>query len=144
MASAGARDASPPPPAPPPAADPAADSDAGSSPKKKGRVAVTEAQRSLEQLRQLRAEQKKILADLRKRARQQRRRISALNKKASKVSLQELMEITCIKHQMLMEKGELPAAEAADAAASDAPMDPGEAFAAVAALAAKRKNPTVT
>lgn len=140
MASEGKSADSPPPPAPPPAGEPPAESDAGSSPKRKGRTVVTEAQRSLEQLRQLRSEQKKVLADLRKRARQQRRRISALNKKASKVTLQELMEIACIKHQMLLDKGELEAADDGEPAASDAPMDPGEAFAAVAALAAKRKS----
>lgn len=127
----------PPPPEEPEAASPHVDEGA----KKKPRAAVTEAQRNLERLRELRGQQKKVLSDLRRKTRAERRRISALNKKASKVSLQELMEIACIKHQMLMDKGELPPADdAAAAASSTTHMTPGEAFAAVAAHAAKNKD----
>lgn len=132
------------PPVPPPPEEPPSDAPESDSPKKKPRIAVTEAQRNLDQLRDMRAQQRKVLSDLRRQARQQRRRITALNKKASKVSLQELMEITCIKHQMLLQAGEVEPPSDSDKAAPSAPLDPGTAFAAVAAIAAKQKVKKVT
>lgn len=140
MAAAGSADAAAAPATPPRPRDPSPASAAGEQSRKRQRPIVTEAQRSFEQLKVLRAQQKKVLTDLRKRARVERRRITALNKKASKVSLQELMEIACLKHQMLLDKGELPHVDEAAAASTGPAITPGQAFAAVAAHAAKRKE----
>ena len=136
MADARSRSPSP-PPVPPPSDPPAsgaggADPPNGASPgdtptaRRKARAAVTQTERNLEVLRARRIAMSKQLDAIRKETKEAKRRISNLNKKASKTSLRELLQISLLKYQALKAKGELDESEmvvdpTATSSGSDAP-----------------------
>jgi hypothetical protein len=69
---------------------------------------VTSAAKALQELREKRVAQRKVLLDLRKETKRQKRKVKALNQKAAKLTVAEICEITHLKWATLVEKGELP------------------------------------
>jgi hypothetical protein len=91
--------AAPPAPAEPPTPD-------GDNAKPK-KLPMTSTEKAVAQLRTERLEQRRKLAQLRKDIRTAKRKASALNKKASKITMEELLQISLLKYRSLAATGEV-------------------------------------
>ena len=113
MIAAAMAEADEPPPVPPPdgdsGPDDAAAEDGTPQPKRqrKPRAAVTDSQRALVALREERTKQRRVLAELRQRTKHERRNLTNLNRKAGRVNLHELLQISLLKFQQMQARGEI-------------------------------------
>lgn len=127
-----------------PAAEPA-DAAAPGSPeddnKKAKKTAVTSTEKAVAQLRSDRLEQRRKLSQIRKDIRTAKRKASALNKKASKITMEELLQISLLKYRSLAAAGEVDDTEEiiqeASSSSSAAGL-PEKAFGIMAAMAGKK------
>lgn len=116
------------------------------TPKLAKKAPLTDPEREIQALRQARVEQRKRLVQIRKDTRKAKRRASALNKKAAKISMEELMSISLLKYRALLSTGEvaetdaLMEEEASGGSSSSSTKLSEKAFGIVAALAKKKKE----
>ena len=130
-----------------PAAEPA-DAAAPGSPeddnKKAKKTAVTSTEKAVAQLRSERLDQRRKLSQIRKDIRTAKRKASALNKKASKITMEELLQISLLKYRSLAAAGEVDDTEEiiqeASSSSSAAGL-PEKAFGIMAAMASKKHKP---
>jgi hypothetical protein len=119
----------------------AAEEEAG-SPKKPApkKVPITDSEKNLQRLREERVSQKKKLADLRAATKKEKRNVAKLNRKASKLSLDELVQISMVKFRGLRTAG-LVEDETEDGPTGGASSDPApeEVLSIVGAVAKKQK-----
>jgi len=127
--------AAPPAPAEPPTPD-------GDNAKPK-KLPMTSTEKAVAQLRTERLEQRRKLAQLRKDIRTAKRKASALNKKASKITMEELLQISLLKYRSLAATGEVEDTEEIIQEASSSSGDglPEKAFGIMAAMAKKKHKP---
>jgi hypothetical protein len=138
------------PPAPPPAEPPAAAGAAEGPPLKKSRkkTPITEGEKQLAALREERQAQRKRLAELRAATKKEKRACAKLNRKANRLTVDELLEVALLKFRSLtsVEPGDDAPASASSVASSSAAPMPEEAVAFMAAHIKKQKaaaqNPT--
>lgn len=117
------------------------------TPKLAKKAPLTDPEREIQALRQARVEQRKRLVQIRKDTRKAKRRASALNKKAAKISMEELMSISLLKYRALLSTGEVAETdalmeeeEASGGSSSSSTKLSEKAFGIVAALAKKKKE----
>jgi hypothetical protein len=124
---------------------PPKDTDAvGGKKKAPAKVLLTEAERALEALRQERAAQKKKLKDLRMQSRREQRKVVQLHRKAAKVTLREVVEISLVKYAALAAKDTTMPSVAelhTGGASSSSAAHPGDFGKMAAALCAKAAEP---
>lgn len=128
--------AAPPAPAEPPSPD-------GENAKAK-KLPMTSTEKAVAQLRSERLEQRRKLAQLRKDIRTAKRKASALNKKASKITMEELLQISLLKYRSLAATGEVDDTEEIIQEASSSSSGDGlpeKAFGIMAAMAKKKHKP---
>lgn len=127
--------------APPPEPSEAGTADVDS--KKPKKTPITSTEKAVHQLRTDRADQKRKLSQIRKDIRTAKRKASALNKKASKISMEELLQISLLKYRSLAATGEVEDAadiitQASSPSSSSTEGLPEKAFGIMAALAKKK------
>lgn len=132
---------------PPPASEAAAGAAAAEEeeqPAKKGspkKVPITDGEKNLQRLREERLHQKKKLAEIRASTKKAKRDVAKLNKKASRVSLDELVQISMVKFRSLKNAGLLDEEqEASVEASSSSDPAPDKVLSIVAAHAKKQKS----
>jgi hypothetical protein len=130
-----------------PAAEPAGAAAPGSPEddnKKAKKTAVTSTEKAVAQLRSERLEQRRKLSQIRKDIRTAKRKASALNKKASKITMEELLQISLLKYRSLAAAGEVDDTEEIIQEASSSSTGDGlpeKAFGIMAAMASKKHKP---
>jgi hypothetical protein len=122
-AAAAAAAAGPPDSQPKPAT--AAAEEEEDSPKKPvmKKVPITDSEKNLQRLREARVQQKKRLSELRAQTKKEKRNVAKLNRKASKLSLDELVQISMVKFRTLKTAGLLEE-DAEDGATAGSSADP--------------------
>ena len=124
--------------APPAAAEP---SSPEAESKKAKKTPITSTEKAVHQLRSERLEQRRKLSQIRKDIRTAKRKASALNKKAGKITMEELLQISLLKYRALAATGEVDdSAEIIQEASSSSSADglSEKAFGIMAALAVKK------
>jgi len=103
------------------------------------KVPITDSEKNLQRLREARLQQKK-LSELRAQTKKEKRNVAKLNRKASKLSLDELVQISMVKFRTLKTAGLLEE-ETEDGAAAGSSTDPApeEVLSIVGAVAKKQK-----
>jgi hypothetical protein len=126
---------------PKPAAAAAAAEEAGSSKKTAvKKVPITDSEKNLQRLREERVNQKKKLADLRAATKKEKRNVAKLNRKASKLSLDELVQISMVKFRGLRTAGLVEdETEAGPTGGASTDPAPEEVLSIVGAVAKKQK-----
>jgi hypothetical protein len=140
VAAAAAAAAAPPESKPKPVA--AAAEEEGASQKKTAvkKVPITDSEKNLQKLREERVAQRKKLSDLRAATKKEKRNVAKLNRKASKLSLDELVQISMVKFRGLKTAG-LVEEDTEDGPAAGSSTDPApeEVLSIVGAVAKKQK-----
>jgi hypothetical protein len=120
----------------------AAEEEEAASPKKTAmkKVPITDSEKNLQKLREERISQKKKLSDLRAATKREKRNVAKLNRKASKLSLDELVQISMVKFRGLRTAGLVEEdTEDGPTGASSTDPAPEEVLSIVGAVAKKQK-----
>jgi hypothetical protein len=104
------------------------------------KVPITDSEKNLQRLREARLQQKKRLSELRAQTKKEKRNVAKLNRKASKLSLDELVQISMVNFRTLKSAGLLEE-DAEDGATAGSSTDPApeEVLSIVGAVAKKQK-----
>ena len=139
-AAAAAAAAGPPDSKPKPAAAAAEEEEDSPNKAVMKKVPITDSEKNLQRLREARLQQKKRLSELRAQTKKEKRNVAKLNRKASKLSLDELVQISMVKFRTLKTAGLLEEdGEDGATAGSSADPAPEEVLSIVGAVAKKQK-----